>query len=97
MALRLSCTRRTLSSTIQCRHTLATARPTPSAIYMDPSKSRDPAVATTPDDITVVQREALDSALRVDLAGEVAANWIYKGQLSVLGKDPAVGPLIQVR
>jgi hypothetical protein len=97
MAFLLSFTRRTSSRALQCRRTLATARPTPSEIYLDPSKSRDPAVATTPDNITADQRDALDSALRVDLAGEVAANWIYKGQLSVLGKDPTAGPLIQVR
>lgn len=35
------------------------------------------------------------SALRVDHAGEVAANWIYRGQMAVLGKDPQSGPLIQ--
>jgi len=91
----LSFTRRTLSRAPQCRRTLATARSTPSEIYLDPSKSRDPAVATTPDNVTGNQRDALDSALRVDLAGEIAANWIYKGQLSVLGTDPSTGPLIQ--
>jgi hypothetical protein len=29
----------------------------------------------------------LDDILRVDHAGEVAANYIYKGQMSVLGND----------
>jgi ubiquinone biosynthesis monooxygenase Coq7 len=52
-------------------------------------------VATTPDDITTAQRDALDRALRVDQAGEVAANWIYKGQLLVLGRDAIAGPIIQ--
>jgi ubiquinone biosynthesis monooxygenase Coq7 len=66
-----------------------------SAAYMDSSKSQDPAVSTTPE-CSLVQRRALDNAIRVDQAGEVAANWIYRGQLSVLGSDP-VGPLIQVR
>jgi len=31
----------------------------------------------------------------VDQAGEVAANWIYRGQHFVLGKQPLTGPLIQ--
>lgn len=74
----------------------ATGRPLASAIYTDPRRSSEPAVLTTPDNITPNQRAALDSALRVDQAGEVAANWIYKGQLSVLGRDPQAGPLIQV-
>lgn len=67
-----------------------------SAIYLDPSRSGEPAVSITLTDITVEQREALDSALRVDQAGEIAANWIYKGQLFILGRDPSIGPLIQV-
>lgn len=39
----------------------------------------------------------LDSALRVDQAGEVAANYIYKGQHFILGRDKATGPMIQVQ
>jgi len=50
---------------------------------------------STPTDLTEKQRETLARAIRVDQAGEVAANWIYKGQLAVLGRDPAVGPVIQ--
>ena len=34
--------------------------------------------------------------VRVDQAGEIGANWIYKGQMAVLGKDKKVGPIIQV-
>ncbi|KAF8892696.1 ubiquinone biosynthesis protein Coq7 [Infundibulicybe gibba] len=49
----------------------------------------DPTVAAP------AQREVLDTALRVDQAGEVAANWIYQGQLFVLGHDRTAGPLIQ--
>ena len=41
------------------------------------------------------QRGTLENALRVDQAGEVAANWIYKGQMAVLGHDLVAGPLIQ--
>ncbi|CAG8472021.1 1225_t:CDS:2 [Diversispora eburnea] len=33
--------------------------------------------------------------IRVDQAGEIGANWIYKGQIAVLGKDKKVGPVIQ--
>jgi 3-demethoxyubiquinol 3-hydroxylase len=73
----------------------ATVTSNASSAYTDPSKSHEPAVATTPD-ITRQQRDILDAALRVDQAGEVAANWIYRGQMTVLERDPTVGPLIQV-
>lgn len=63
---------------------------------MDSSRSHDPSVNGTPSDLPVLQRQALESALRVDQVGEVAANWIYRGQLAILGKDPHSGPLIQV-
>jgi hypothetical protein len=72
------------------RHVYSSSR------YMDPNHSQDPAVSTTPSDLTPGQRVMLDSALRVDQAGEVAANWIYKGQMLVLGRDPATASLIQV-
>lgn len=52
-------------------------------------------MTSTPKDITREQRKALEGALRVDQAGEVAANWIYHGQHYVLGKDRETGPLIQ--
>lgn len=57
--------------------------------------SGDPATTESPSFLTAAQRKALDAAIRVDQAGEVAANWIYKGQLAVLGRDPTAGPLIQ--
>lgn len=60
-----------------------------------PSKNQEPGVSTSPD-VSPKQREILDRALRVDQAGEIAANWIYRGQFAVLGRDPRVGPLIQV-
>lgn len=56
-----------------------------------------PATHETPTDLTRPEREGLEAALRVDQAGEVAANYIYMGQLAVLGRDPRVGALIQVR
>ncbi|KAJ6455843.1 COQ7 protein, partial [Mycena sanguinolenta] len=66
----------------------------PSAIYTDPARRNDPAVRTTPN-LTDVQRQQLDSALRVDQAGEIAANYIYMGQMAVLQRNRAVKPLIQ--
>lgn len=75
---------------------LSHSRPQPSAAYFDPSMATDPSVAQTPENLTETQREGLQSALRVDQAGEVAANYIYKGQLAVFQRDPEYGPLIQV-
>jgi ubiquinone biosynthesis monooxygenase Coq7 len=40
--------------------------------------------------------EILHSAIRVDHAGEVAANWIYQGQLAIFGRDAKVGSVIEV-
>ena len=85
-SLRASTSRRLLSSS---------AHALPSAAYTDPSRHAEPGVSSTPD-ITPEQRQRLDAALRVDQAGEIAANYIYKGQLAVLGKHPVAGPLIQV-
>lgn len=68
-----------------------------SAIYIDPANAHVPALTSTPSGLTQRQRVVLDSALRVDQAGEIAANYIYKGQMAVLGQDPTVGSLIQVR
>lgn len=67
-----------------------------SELYIDPAKAHEPEVTTTPKEITPKQRKVLDSALRVDQAGEIAANYIYQGQMAVLGRDGKVGPLIQV-
>ena len=84
----LNVTRRTLSS--QASSSL------PSSAYTDPTKRGEPSTSSTPNDITKQQKDALDAALRVDQAGEVAANYIYKGQLAVLGRHRTAGPLIQV-
>lgn len=65
-------------------------------VYFDPSSASEPSVSQTPQNLTEAQREELQSALRVDQAGEVAANYIYKGQFAVLQRDPKYGPLIQV-
>ncbi|GBE82598.1 COQ7 protein [Sparassis latifolia] len=69
-------------------------QPGPSIAYLQTYKPDDPAVASTPD-LSAKQKKILDSALRVDQAGELAANYIYMGQMAVLGRDPLTGPLIQ--
>jgi ubiquinone biosynthesis monooxygenase Coq7 len=71
-------------------------RAQPSAIYLDPLRRNDLSVSTSPEALTAEQQRTLDSAIRVDQAGEVAANWIYKGQFYVLRRDQITGPLIQV-
>ncbi|KAF8332565.1 COQ7 protein [Amanita rubescens] len=70
-------------------------RAQPSAIYLDPLRCNDLSVSTSPEALTAEQQRTLDSAIRVDQAGEVAANWIYKGQFHVLRRDQITGPLIQ--
>ncbi|KAF8964648.1 COQ7 protein [Flammula alnicola] len=79
-----------------CSRALTTfSRQIPSSAYTEPSGTYEPATQTTPSDLTVSERRALESALRVDQAGEIAANYIYKGQLAVLGRDRLLGSLIQ--
>jgi len=78
------------------KHTVRLVRTLASSAYTDPANQHAPAVTSTPDDITPQERERLEAALRVDQAGEVAANWIYMGQHAVLGKDKVTGPLIEV-
>ncbi|KAF8803575.1 COQ7 protein [Phlegmacium glaucopus] len=78
-----------------CLRTVSSsARTRPSSLYLDPTRSDEPSFNTSPLDLTHAQQEALDSALRVDQAGEIAANWIYKGQMAVLD-DPKICSLIQ--
>lgn len=67
----------------------------PSNAYLSPADPRHSAIDSTPCDLSPQERHVLDSALRVDQAGELAANAIYKGQMAVLGHDPVIGPLIQ--
>ena len=67
----------------------------PSSAYFDSTRTSDPSVSSTPDDLSPSQRKLLEAALRVDQAGEVAANYIYEGQLAVLRRDPATAALIQ--
>lgn len=68
----------------------------PSKAYTDAPSSLENGTSGSPKDLTVQQKRVLDAALRVDQAGEVAANYIYMGQLAVLGRDRVCGPLIQV-
>jgi 3-demethoxyubiquinol 3-hydroxylase len=72
------------------------ARAAGSKAYTDVNGSHEAAVSSTPQGLSSSQREALESALRVDQAGELAADWIYRGQLAVLKRDRVAGPLIQV-
>lgn len=70
----------------------------PSLVYLTSNHEHPTAsVSTTPSSLTDAQRASLDSAIRVDQAGEVAANWIYRGQMTVLSRDREVGQVIQVR
>lgn len=86
-----------ICSKVPVRTVVTTTRAPPSAAYTDPSRIQDPSCSNTPQDLTRNEKDVLDSALRVDQAGELAANYIYMGQLAVLGRDKATGPLIQVR
>jgi hypothetical protein len=85
-----------LRSTPRLRSLIHTQRPTPSSVYLDPTRSLDASTSSTPDDLSSAQRKVLEAALRVDQAGEVAANYIYAGQFAVLRRDPATAALIQV-
>ena len=46
--------------------------------------------------LTPNQKKLIDSMIRIDQAGEIGANYIYKGQMAILGNDKKVGPIIQV-
>ena len=43
-------------------------------------KERNAATTETPADLTPAQKELVARIIRVDQAGEVGANWIYRGQ-----------------
>ena len=82
---------------LQARSLTTATRTLPSSAYTAPSTTQCSATSSAPEDITEAERCAVDAALRVDQAGEVAANYIYMGQHAVLGRDRKVGPLIEVR
>jgi len=72
-----------------------TRPPVPSSAYIDRISRPNESTSSTPDDLSPSQRRLLEAALRVDQAGEVAANYIYEGQLAILRHDPATSALIQ--
>jgi len=78
------------------RRLFSTASHAPaSAVYLESSGFADDSSTSTPSHLSRAQYETIDKAIRVDQAGEIAANWIYRGQMAVLGRDPNVGPVIQ--
>jgi len=84
-----------LTSRHHRRSFIHSQRTGPSSAYLNPSSGLDESTTSTPHDLSPSQRRVLEAALRVDQAGEVAANYIYKGQLAVLQRDPATAALIQ--
>lgn len=87
---------RLASLAFRSRNTLSCSRAFASDAYLA-DESHIHGRGETPNDLTFEQKKLLDASIRIDHAGEIAANWIYKGQLAVLGRDPEVGPIIQVR
>lgn len=87
-------------SCIRIRSSLVAALHTgtqqPSSKYLDSTQAHHLSVSSSPDDLPPSQRSTLNAALRVDQAGEVAANYIYQGQLAVLRRDRRTAALIQV-
>ncbi|RKP27056.1 ubiquinone biosynthesis protein COQ7-domain-containing protein [Syncephalis pseudoplumigaleata] len=45
--------------------------------------------------LNTTQRDMIASMLRVNQAGEIGANYIYKGQHAVFARHPTLGPLIE--
>ncbi|KAG8759085.1 hypothetical protein FRC14_006707 [Serendipita sp. 396] len=78
------------NSIIACARTASTMA---SSRYLD--GPQDAATLETPKNLSAKQKEALSAAVRIDQAGEIAANWIYKGQYAVLSSDPKTGPVVQ--
>ncbi|TFY54901.1 hypothetical protein EVG20_g9521 [Dentipellis fragilis] len=70
-------------------------RPQPSTHYFDVSRVDPYPVSSTPQSLPTSQQHVLDAVLRVDQAGEVAANYIYRGQFRVFENDKQLAPLIQ--
>ncbi|KAF9985276.1 ubiquinone biosynthesis monooxygenase Coq7 [Mortierella antarctica] len=62
---------------------------------IQPSSASPSSDAVPPLRLSKEQREVLEEMIRVDQAGELGANWIYRGQYAVLGSDKKVGPLLQ--
>lgn len=67
------------------RHSTAAQGPLASAFYTDPAQRVHAGTATrvTPTNLSAPERETLEGMLRVDHAGEIAANTIYEAQANV--------------
>ncbi|OCF76717.1 ubiquinone biosynthesis monooxygenase Coq7 [Kwoniella mangroviensis CBS 8886] len=61
-------------------HAYMPPSPSPSSSSSPTSSLPIEATTTTPTDLTDEQRRLIDSIIRVDQAGELGANWIYRGQ-----------------
>ncbi|KAF9144414.1 ubiquinone biosynthesis monooxygenase Coq7 [Mortierella sp. GBA39] len=94
-------TTRALSTTAPTRQaTTSTSPPSASSDNHNSTSSTDSPSSTDsapvpPLKLSKEQRELLEEIIRVDQAGELGANWIYRGQYAVLGSDKKVGPLLQ--
>jgi demethoxyubiquinone hydroxylase (CLK1/Coq7/Cat5 family) len=64
--------------------------------YNSPTKEPNNHDQKKPVSLTPKQKKLIDSMIRIDQAGEIGANYIYKGQMAILGNDKKVGSIIQV-
>lgn len=92
VAVKMRCPRH--SQLPRLRSFVHTRSPVPSSAYLDRTRGPDVLTSSTPDNLSPSQRRVLEAALRVDQAGEVAANYIYEGQLAALRRDPVASALI---
>lgn len=86
------------STRVLCRRFISNGEPLPSDAYkaLDAKgKTLEERSHDTPR-LSHAQREYLGRAIRVDQAGEIAANYIYMGQIAVLGGNPTLRPVLQV-
>ncbi|KAF9909538.1 ubiquinone biosynthesis monooxygenase Coq7 [Linnemannia zychae] len=93
----VAATTRSLSTTVPT-HQAATSTPDNHDTTNSPSSSDSSSPNSAPVPplrLSKEQRELLEEMIRVDQAGELGANWIYRGQYAVLGSDKKVGPLLQ--
>lgn len=58
--------------------------------YSTSTNTETPEPKLTPEEV-----EMIKPMIRVDQAGEIGANFIYMGQIAVLGKDPKLRPILQ--
>jgi ubiquinone biosynthesis monooxygenase Coq7 len=76
-----------------------------SSVYLPQPKGSEPLTAeqvratTESPPLTSRQRDIIDKIIRVDQAGELGANYIYRGQRAVfgLGSDRRTTQIVQVR